>query len=146
VFDEFFEGKNKLTKQIKSYEKRLAANRMFEAEEEDRAIHIFETIDNECDLLGMCISVDESQPDNAYYVEEIDDKYGVKLKLYSISRGTSGQMKMNKKIYETSDIVPSSIIYVDSWKKRPRYIFKDGKRIPMEEEHDFWLEKYHLAS
>ena len=146
VFNEFFEGKNKLTKQIKSYEKRLAANRVFESEEEDRAIHIFETVDNENELLGMCISVDETQPDNAYYVEEIDDKYGVKLKLYSIARGTSGQMKMNKKTYESSDIVQSSVIYIDSWKKRPRYIFKDGKRIPMGEEHDFWLEKYRLAS
>jgi len=80
VFDEFFEGKNKLTKQIKSYEKRLAINRQFESNQPDIALPIFETVRNENDLLGLCMSVEQSQPDNVYFVEEVEDKYGIKAK------------------------------------------------------------------
>ena len=143
VFDEFFEGKNKLTKQIKSYEKRLAINRQFESDQPDVNLPIYETIRNENDLLGLCMSVEQSQPDNVYFVEEVEDKYGIKAKLYSISRGSSGLMKVSKRNYDTSVLAQGNIIVMDQWKKRQRSVFKDGKRVPLSDEFDFWLEKYH---
>lgn len=146
VFKEFFEGKQKLTKTIKSFEKRLVSNREMEAAMEDNNLPIMETVQNENDLLGLCMSVDESQPDNLYFVEEIDDKYGVKIKLYSIKRGTSGQMKINKKNYSPDVLTQGKIISMDEWKKRKRYIFKDGKRVSLNDEYDLWLEKYHIVA
>ena len=146
VFGEFFEGKQKLTKTIKSYVKRLEANREVEASTPDLALPITETIRNENDLLGLCFSVDETQPDNMYFVEEIDDKYSVKVKLYSVVRGTSGEMKMTKRNYAQSGLSSGQVIYLDSWKRRQRSIFKDGKRVPLRDEYDMWLEKYRLAA
>lgn len=142
VFDEFFEGKQKLTKTIKSFEKRLAANREYEAVQDDISLPIDQIIRNESDLLGLCFSTDDTLPDNIYFVEEIDDKYGVKAKLYSINRGTSGVMKVSKRNYDQEILYPGSVISLDGWKKRQRSIFKDGKRVPLNDEFDLWLEKY----
>lgn len=146
VFGEFFEGKQKLTKTIKSFAKRLEANRELEENTPDVALPIADTVRNENDLLGLCISVDESQPDNMYFIEEVDDKYAVKLKLYSIARGTSGEMKMTKRNYTQHAPSPGQIIYLDGWKRRQRSIFKDGKRVPIRDEYDLWLEKYRIAA
>ena len=146
VFNEFLEGKNKLTKQIKSFEKRLAINRQLEADQPDEALPIFETVRNESDLLGLCMSVEQSLPDNVYFVEEVEDKYGVKAKLYSISRGTSGLMKVSKRNYDESVLTQGNVIVMDQWKKRQRSVFKDGKRVPLGDEFDFWLEKYHAIA
>lgn len=143
VFNEFFSGKNKLTKTVKSFEKRLAVNREFESNQEDAALPISETIRNESDLLGLCFSVDENQPNNMYFIEEIEDKYGIKAKLYSVNRGSSGLMKISKKNYDPNVLYQGNVIYLDEWKKRQRSIFKDGKRIPIADEFDLWLEKYH---
>lgn len=145
VFNEFFQGKQKLTKTVKSYEKRLHSNRLFEAAVEDESLPISQTIRNENDLLGLCFSTDESQPDNMYFVEEIDDKYGVKVKLYSVTRGSSGLLKVSRKNYEPSVLSQGNVIYLDQWKKKNRAIFKDGKRIPIKDEYDLWLEKYSIA-
>ena len=146
LFTEFFEGKQKLTKTLKSFEKRLAANREFENALNDDDIPIEERIKNENELLGLCVSVDESQPDNLYFVEEVDDKYGVKLKLYSIARGVSGMLKVSKRNYQPEELTSGKVIYMDEWKRRQRSVFKDGKRIPLRDEFDLWLEKYHAAS
>lgn len=145
VFHEFFEGKHKLTKTIKSYEKRLIANRLYETSVPNTSLPIAETIRSESDLLGMCVSVDDSQPDNLYFVEEVDDKYGVKIKLYSVARGTSGKMKMTKRAYAQNAPTPGQMIYLDAWKRKQRSVFKEGKRIPIQDEYDLWLEKYRIA-
>ena len=71
VFEEFFTGKNKLDKKIKSFEKRLDVNREYESKLEDTALPIGTTIKDESELLGLCISVDRSQPDNMYYIESL---------------------------------------------------------------------------
>lgn len=146
VFTEFFKGKQKLTKTIKSFEKRLAANRELEAAQADCDLPVSERVRRENDLLGLCISVDDAAPDNLYFVEEIDDKYAVKIKLYSLKRGASGQMKMTKKKYAAGDLASGQVIYLDGWRRSPRSIFKDGKRVPLTDEYDLWLEKYHLAA
>lgn len=146
VFNEFFEGKQKLTKTIKSFEKRLAANREYETSLEDAMLPIEQTVKNENDLLGLCISTDSTQPDNMYFIEEIDDKYGIKLKLYSVVRGTSGLMKITKSNYQPETLSQGNVIYLEKWKQKQRSIYKDGKRIPLRDEYDMWLEKYSSAS
>ena len=146
VFNEFFEGKQKLTKTIKSYVKRLEANRELESQTQDINLPISEIIRNENDLLGLCMSTDTTQPTNMYFVEEIDDKYSVKIKLYSVNRGTSGEMKMSKTNYAKSNLAPGQIIYLDDWRRKQRAIFKDGKRVPIADEYDLWLEKFRLAA
>ena len=145
VFNEFFEGKQKLTKTIKSFDKRLAANREHERTVEDTMLPICETIKNENELLGLCISTDQTQPDNMYFVTEIDDQYGIKLKLYSVCRGTLGLMKMRKSNYDPELLSQGNIIYLEKWKKQQRSIYKDGKRVPIHDEYDFWIEKYSMA-
>lgn len=146
VFNEFFDGKSKLTKTVKSFAKRLDVNREFESSLPDECLPIADVVQNENDLLGMCLSTDQSQPDNLYFVEEVDDKYGVKLKLYSVARGTSGVLKVTKRNYEPDKLSQGKLIYMDSWKKRQRSVFKDGKRVPLGDEYDLWLEKYRAVA
>lgn len=145
VFAEFFTGKNKLTKTVKSFDKRLTANRAFESSLPDTDAPIFTRIQSENDLIGICLSTDASVADNAYFVEELDSQYGVKCKLYSVARGTSGVLKVSKASFSGLPFEQGSVIYIDQWNKRPRSVFRDGKRVPLPGEFDWWIEKYHIA-
>lgn len=146
LFNEFFFGKNKLTKIVKSYEKRLESLRMQENQIEDEDIDINDVVRWENQLLGMCFSRSTSAPANAYLVQEVDDTYSLRIKLYSLSRGTSGVIRMRKQNYERSKFKPQDILFIDAGRNRQKYSFKDGKRMPIAGEFEYWVESYHIES
>lgn len=140
VFTEFFDGKNKLTKTVKSYEKRLAIISQFEQNQDDINLPIYERIAAENDFLGLCFSTDRSHCPNEYFILEVDDKYTPKIKLYNVCKGTSGLVKMSKKNYNQSVIQTGRVVSLEKWSKRPRYLYKNGKRIAIPDEYELWLE------
>ena len=92
----------------------------------------------------MCYSVDPNAPDMAYFVSEVDDKYGVKISLYSICRGTSGVMKMRKEDYNSGSDLRNKAILIYDWAQRQRCTWKDKRRIPIPDEYDNWLISFEL--
>lgn len=76
-----------------------------------------------------------------FYVLEVDDKYGVKVKLYSVQRGTMGTMRLRKTDYANNPIKVGDCIHVISGESRPRYSFSGGTRKPTGE-RDYWITCY----
>lgn len=140
---EFFEGKNKLTKTLvaKTVEKRLAANRELEASTSDEALPIGKQLALENEYIGLCLTEDKLAPANQFFVLEVDDKFGVKAKLYSVQRGTMGVMRLRKNDFADTPFKPGDCIFVQSGESRPRYAFAGGVKKPTGE-RDYWITSY----
>lgn len=147
VWKEYFEGKNKVTKTLveKTVDKRMTLLRAFEAEQPDEELPICERLQYENQNIGMCISMDGAEQANKYYVQDIDDQYGVKIKLYSVQRGTVGTMKMKKNDYAANPPKSDTCLILDGWQKKQRYNFQSEKPKPIPGEYDIWLQRFHTV-
>jgi len=141
VFDYFFNGDKKLTKTIKSFEERLDGCRAYEASLDDSDLEIGLRLRAEFDNVGLCITSDPASP-NIYFVEEVDDKYSVKVKLYNVKRGTTGMVKIAKKDYHTMGV--GSCIVIEKYNPKPRYIYRNGTRTAVPGEQDIWVTSYRV--
>lgn len=144
VYHQFYEGENKLTKTIKSFNSRLELCRQYESSLEDSDLKTGLRLRYEMDNVGLCLSTCPSMPSNAYFVTSVDDKYSIKMDLYSMKRGTVGQVKVSKKNYHIVD--KGSCIIIDDFKKSPRYTYNKGQRTIVPGETDIWLTKYHVMT
>jgi DNA polymerase III alpha subunit len=142
VYEEFFNGPNRLTKIIKSYETRLAACRAFEQAQEDVPLPMAQRLICEHDNVGICLSSDPELKQSLYFVQETDTKYGAKAKLYSIRTGKSGSVRIRKDDFAKRPFEPNQIIRILDGRTSPKYTFKDGQRIPIPGETEYWVSKY----
>lgn len=140
---QFFEGKNKLTKTLvpKSVDKRLEANRQLEKEMPDELLSISEQLAYENEYIGLCLTARRDAPDNEYFCLDVDDKFGVKVKLYSTQRGKTGIMRIKKNEFAQRPFAPGDCIKVLSGNYRPRYAFVGGVSKPTGET-DYWITGY----
>ena len=145
VYNEFFEGKNKLTKTVKSYEARLEKCREYEASLPDEDLDVGQRLASEFSNVGLCLSIDKTKPNNLYFVQEIDAKYGVKCKLYSVQRGTTGMVRVRKGDYAKHSFNEGDCIVLKTYNKSPRYTYKDGERKALPGEMDIWAETYEVV-
>ena len=144
IFDEFFEGEKALTKTIKSFNKRLEYMREFEASLPDEDLPTGLRLQMEYDNVGLCLSVDPSAPSLLYFVESVESKYGVKAKLYSVKRGKTGLVKIPRKIYDKDPFLAGFCVLVDKIEESQRYAYKNGKKVPVPGETDFWINNYSI--
>ena len=142
VYKEFFEGKNKLTKVIKSYNVRLAACKEYEKSLPEEELNIGQRLKSELENVGLCLSTDKTQPKNLYFVREVDTKYGVKVKLYSVNKGSSGVVKFKKNDYAKKGFKEGDCITLIDYSKSPKYIYKGGEKTAMPNEYDIWVKDY----
>ena len=143
VYDYFFNGEKKLTKTIKSFNERLEACRAYEASLDNSDLGIGLRLRAELDNVGLCISSDPNAR-TMYFVEEIDDKYSIKVKLYNVNRGTTGMVKIAKKDYRAMGV--GSCLIIQDYNTRPRMSFKNGVKTVLPGEKDFWVTKYKVLS
>ena len=145
VYHEFKEGKNKVYGKLAhaTIEKRMNYLRQFEANEPDKPISLIEKIRVEDDYIGRCISFDRTVDNRLYYIEEVDDAFSVRLKLYSMQRGTSGEMRVLKNVYK-SDLKVGQSIRVNKIAKRNKCVFRNGKAIPIAGQYNYWIEDYSI--
>lgn len=146
VFDEFNDGKNRLTKQLK--EKSVAARTAelvrMERDLPDDDIPIGDLLRAELEFMCICLSCDPFAESNWYFVQEIDDQYGIKIKLYNVSRGKGGMCRVKKDYYKSHPLQPGQILCLDDFRKQQRCVYKDGKRIPLDIT-DVWATNYHIV-
>ena len=142
VYKEFFEGKTKLTKTVKSYEARLEACREYERSLPDEDLPVGQRLKSELENIGLCLSTDKSQPNNLYFVREIDTKYGVKAKLYSVQRGTTGLVRFKKSDFAKQEFKEGDCLRLVSFSKSPKYIYKGGTKTAVPNEYDIWAKEY----
>ena len=142
VYDEFFEGKQKLTKTIKSYESRLEICRQFENDLPNEELPIGQRLASELANVGLCLSVDKNQPNNLYFVREIDTKYGVKAKFYSVQRGTTGFVRIKKDSFAAHPFETGDCVLLLKHNKTPKYLYKGGAKVVLPNEYDIWVQQY----
>ena len=143
LFHEFFEGPNKLTKTYveKTVAKRMEVLHRMEQELPDEELPLEEKIAAEQAFIGRCISYDPQAANNAFYVESVDDKYRIRLRLYSMRGGTEGVIRVSKGIFNKDPLKEGDCITA-KFEKRQRCVFKDGKRFAVDGVYDFWLVDY----
>ena len=101
-------------------------------------------LQNEYENIGLCLSADTSAPVNLYFIENLDVKYGVKAKLYSVQRGTTGIVRITKKQQEQQPLEPGLCVHMTSFSRRQKNQFRNGKYIPITGETELWMTKYEV--
>ena len=142
VYDEFFNGEKKLTKTIKSFEERLDYMREFENTLEDVDLPADIRLRNEFSNIGLCLTVIPSAPSLLYFVQAVDDKYSIRIKLYNIKRGTIGEIRIAKKDY--IPIAVGSCITIIKYRESPKYTYRNGQKTLVPGEKDFWVSNYKI--
>lgn len=144
IAKEFDEGKNKLTKSLseKTATKRIEELKNFEANSANNDLPIEDILNAENDFIGLCMSIDSTAGANEYYIKEIDDKYSIKITLYSIKRGTQGIVKMRKDDYNKNKPQVGTKIYIDYGRNKPRYSYSNGVKTKTND-FDYWIEAWH---
>ena len=147
IFNEFNDGKNRLTKSLseKSVIARTEKLEQLETELPDEALGVYDAVRSEAEFMCICLSFDESEPSKHYFVQEIDDQYGIKIKLYNLRRGKSGVAKVRKDLFRAKPLAAGQIICLDEWKDQRRCLYKDGKRIELDKS-DVWATAYHVIN
>ena len=144
VYNEFFEGKNKLTKTVKSYEIRLQKCRDYENNIEDEELPIGQRLSSEFNNIGLCLSSDKTMSNKLYFVLEVDTKYGAKSKLYSVQRGTIGLVRVKKNDYTKKPFEQNDCIVIHKFNKSPKYSYRGGERVEIPGESDIWVQEYEV--
>ena len=145
VFNHFFESDDKLTKSYatKTVEKRMEANREYERSLEDEELPIGQRLAAEYEYIGRCVSKDDHANSKLYFVESVDDTFGVRVSLYSVQRGTVGIMKARKNVFEKNEIKPGQLLTLKKWEQRQRYSYlNDGTRKAINGTFDYWMQDY----
>lgn len=162
VYNEFFEGKNRITKTLtaKSINTRLEILRNFESLLSLNGCEDIDPLDKlrlEHDSMGMCLSIfpemNQEKYDNLYYVIDVESQYGIKVKLHSVRRGTTGVIKIRRDIFEKTPVEIGQGFYMDKFAKRQRFKRKTLEptnineapkiiSIPIKNEFDIWVSDY----
>lgn len=140
VFKEFSEGKNKVTKTVKSYEKRLEAIRAFETLYIEQEEDYIKLASNESKYIGICITSNNSV-DNSYVVQQVDDKYGIRINLFGVKTGKTKVVRFAKKDY-TTKLSKGDVISINDYVFRPRYSYNNGKRTKIPNTEQLWVLDY----
>lgn len=147
VFNEFTQGVSKYAKTYckSTQEKRLDLLRDYERKHQDDGTDFMEQIRAEIEFCGTPIS---SFPDakGHFAVIQVDEKYSPKIKLYNIQSGTTGEMKMRKKVFVEKPLAIGDIITLDSWEKKPKYQFVNKKPISIPGVHELWINYFTKVS
>lgn len=145
VYEEFFNGKNKLTKTVKSFESRLDSCRRFEESLSNDELDIGQRLRSEFSNVGLCLTADKSQSNSLYFVQEVDTKYGIKCKLYSVQRGTTGIVRVRKGDFAKHEFAEGDCVKLKKFSASPRYTYQGGERKELPGEKDIWAEQYEVV-
>lgn len=147
IYNEFNDGKNRLTKTLKekSVTARTQALVQMESELPNEDIPISDKLLAESEFMCICLSCDPESNPKHYFVQEIDDQYGIKIKLYNLRRGKTGIARVKKDMFKLHPLAAGQIICLDKWKEQKRCTYKDGKRIELDAS-DIWATSYYVIN
>ena len=126
-------------------QKRLTALRVFERSQEESNVPLDEQIRFEVECAGAPLTVCERERD-LYAVLDVDERYSPKLRLYSVSTGRTGVMKVKKALFQKQPLKPGDTLKLISWERRPSYRFVDGKAKPDHGATELWIVRYEVPT
>ena len=136
----------RVTKTLKSYEKRMTAIDEMAESVVETDINIKDIVAAEKEFIGICLSCDPTCQKNLYYIEDVEVKYKIIVKLYSLQRGTHGVMRIKRDIYNEDMLKAGNILTINEWAKKPKWKFQNGKSVPVKGEYEFWIYDYDVQS
>ena len=145
LYEEAFEGKYKLNKNLKSFSERVSRLAFEETITPESEPSPKQLIDFEIDHYGEPISAIPSS-EGLYAVIAVDTKYSPKITLYNIARGTKGMMKVRKPYYNKHQVAAKDIIRIARWHPEQAYSFSNGVREIKPGVTDLWLDEYTLEN
>lgn len=145
VFDEFSEGKNKVTKALvdKTKLKRLEALRAYEACLPEQNPSIEEQMAFEVEHYGTPITVSK-EAKMKFVALDVETKFSPKLKMYSIATGQVGQIKILKKDFNELPIQAGDVIKIHFYNKKPAYSYSGGQKHVIPGVQELWVSKYDI--
>jgi len=145
--DTIFNGKNVITKmhKDKTVTERMEVLKALEKSLPDEDISIFEKLQAESEFVGTCLSSDQTQSTYCYFIEDVDDTYGIKVRLYSVVRSTIGLLKIRRPVFEEQPFKAGDSIILNKWEKKPKYLYTNGKRVAIPDTEEFWIVKYDIV-
>lgn len=145
VFREFTAGEHKFSKAHveKTQRERLRELRTMESMMPDGELPAEDKVAFEITVLGTPVTIDP-ETRGMFAVLDVDTKYSPKIKLYNISSGTVGVMKLRKAEFNKDPLTVGDIIWVKGWQKKPARMFVDGKSVIRPGVSDLWLTSYEI--
>lgn len=145
VFDEFQNGKIRWSKNYVDATKQKRLSLLKEYEKEDHRIPVSaeEQISFELIHYGTPLTTFPSER-KRYAVLGVNDSYTPRIKLYSISTGRLGIVKIRKNDYLRNPLKEGDIITVNAHKERPAYTYSNGERHLRQGVMDIWVQDYSI--
>lgn len=143
IFHEFREGDMKWGKKYvdKTKAKRLEYLKRYEQNARETDIPVAEQLSFECVYYGAPLSVFPEER-KRYVVLDVNTSYSPKLKIYGISTGKTGTVKVHKKNFADNPLEVGDVITVTAHKKTPAYSYVNGERKIRPGVEDVWLMNY----
>lgn len=145
IYDEFKNGKYKYVKKNtqKTKDKKIENLKIIENSMPDVKFTIKEQIEFEIELLNVpTVKFGDLIDKRTGYVLDVDTRYSPKIKLYGLNSGNTIDVKINKDIFEIDKLKKGDIIKIIKGKNKPRYNKIDGKWYKIDNEFEYWVEKY----
>lgn len=143
----FREGENRFSKAhiLSTQEKRLACLRTEAEAIPEETLGMAEQVQFEVAHYSTVLSV---FPDyKAHFaVLDVDDKYSPKLRLYNLTSGTVGLMKIKKPLYLEQKVAAGDVIHLREWNRRQAYEYVAGKSRPKKGVTELWITEYAKVS
>lgn len=141
LYDEAFNGKHKLNKNLKSFSDRVAWIAMEESRTPESELSLQQIVEFELKAYGEPMTV---MPDatNTYIVIDVDAKYSPKVTMYNLSRGTKGLMKVRKPYFNKNQLSVGDIVEIIRWHPEQAYSFANGQRTVKPGVTDLWMDEY----
>lgn len=143
LYDAFRNGESRFSKNHVSKTQRARLERLREIEETipEQDVPMAEQIRFEMAHYGVPLSVYPDQR-SVCAVLEVDDKYSPKIRMYAVSKGNTGIMKMRKTAFTSAPLQPGDIIRLYKWEKKPCYRFVGGKASVIPGKTELWIIDY----
>ena len=143
IFEQFENGKDRITKSLKDATTLKRINALIALEESlpDEELPLAELLSFEAMHYGAPMTVNRTAR-STYVVMEVDDKYSPKIKLYSAATGRVGVMKIKKPIFSKAPLRKGDVIDLLNWVKRPAYRYVDGKSKSIPGVDESWIVAY----
>lgn len=143
IFQKFNEGDIHWSKNYvdATKTKRLPLLKEFEKNCPDGEVRPEEQMVFECTYYGAPLSVFPEEK-KRYVVLEVNTTYSPKLKLYSVSTGRTGMVKVHKAQFKANPLLVGDVITVSKHKESPAYSYDGGERKVRPGVKDIWMMEY----
>lgn len=131
VAEAFREGKIKYDKKHTDATKgkRLAALRAYEKSLPDEEYTCREINQRELEYYGSPMTIDKTHRGEYMLIDFTETKTHYVCQMFNMGRGSTGKMKIFKKMFNALPITPGDVIELTDWDWAPVYSYEKGKRV-----------------